>query len=85
MAEEENLDSAYTRKSKRLNKLRKDYKDLVDVEGKATNESKILLREIYSIGKELKRIDASVGIGTTVRGNYNSSLFVNCNNIKNNK
>ena len=68
--EELGLLDAYQKKSKRLNQLRKEYKNLVLQEGKATKETKDLLREIQDLDQELKDVDASVGQFQRNVGNY---------------
>lgn len=71
IAEEElGLVDIYTKQSKRLNSLRKEYKNLVLQEGKATKESSELLKEIKKLDKELKDVDASVGQFQRSVGDY---------------
>lgn len=64
------LIDTYTKESKRLNQLRKDYKNLILEEGKATKESSKLLKEIRELDKQLKDIDASVGQFQRSVGDY---------------
>jgi hypothetical protein len=66
----EKLNSAYAQQSKKLNDLRKRYKDLVVQEGKTTKESRKLLKEIKKLDKELKEIDESAGQFQRSVGNY---------------
>ncbi len=68
------LIGAYERESKRLNVLRKRYKDLVLEEGKATKETKKLKREIDRLDKELKEVDGSAGQFQRNVGNYPDTL-----------
>lgn len=68
------LVSAYDKQSKKLNQLRKEYKDLALTEGKATKETKDLLRQINKLDKELKEIDASAGQFQRNVGNYPKTL-----------
>ena len=55
------LVGAYEKESKRLVKLRKDYKNLVLAEGKTTKASSKLLKEIKKLDRELKDVDESTG------------------------
>ena len=65
---------AYDKMSIRLNKLRRDYKNLV-AEGKADTEMlKQKKREIDQLDSTLKRIDASVGQHQRNVGNYASGF-----------
>jgi hypothetical protein len=68
------LNDAYTKQSKRLNTLRKEYKSLALNEGKATKETKKLLREIRKLDKELKDVDESAGQFQRNVGNYPDSF-----------
>lgn len=68
------LTNAYQKQSKRLNELRKDYKNLVIQEGKTTKESRKLLKEIKGLDKELKELDKSVGQNFREIGNYEKAL-----------
>ncbi len=69
-----NLVGAYSKQSKRLIALRKEYKDLIISEGKATKGSKRLLREITNLDQELKEVDASAGQFQRNVGNYPETL-----------
>ena len=64
------LISIYQKESKRLNDLRKQYKDLVLQNKGATKESGKLLKQIRDLDKELKDIDASVGQFQRSVGDY---------------
>lgn len=64
------LISTYQKESKRLNELRKRYKDLILSNKGATKESKALLKEIKRLDKELKDVDASAGQFQRNVGNY---------------
>jgi len=68
------LIDAYQKQSKRLNKLRKEYKALIIAEGKTTKATKKLLKQITRLDKELKDVDASAGQFNRVVGNYPKTL-----------
>lgn len=68
------LVDAYTKQSKRLNGLRKQYKSLVIEEGKVTKESKELLREIKKLDRELKDVDESAGQFQRSVGEYPTTM-----------
>jgi hypothetical protein len=72
--QQERLNGAYNVKSKRLNDLRKQYKNLIVEEGKATKETRKLLKEIKSLDKELKDVDASAGQFQRNVGNYPDTI-----------
>lgn len=72
--EVEKLNSAYAQESKRLNELRKKYKDLIISEGKSTKETRKLKREIDKLDKSLKDVDAEVGQFQRNVGNYPQTL-----------
>jgi hypothetical protein len=66
--------SAYAQASKRLNDLRKEYKDLA-IAGKAGEKAtQELLKTIQDLDKELKKVDASVGQFNREVGNYKESV-----------
>jgi len=60
--------------SAKLNKLRKDYKDLAVSNQGNTEESKKLLAQIQDLDKQLKGIDASVGQYQREVGNYSNKI-----------
>lgn len=62
--------SAYAQSSKRLNELRKAYKDLALQNKENTAEAQKLLTEIQDLDTELKRVDATVGQHQRNVGNY---------------
>lgn len=64
----------YTKKSRRLNQLRKSYKDLAAANKETTDEAQKYLREIRELDEELKNIDASVGQFQRNVGNYGSAF-----------
>lgn len=71
----ENLVDIYSRESKRLNELRKQYKALRLEEGKATKETSELLKEIKRLDKELKDVDAEVGQFQRSVGDYSKQAL----------
>jgi len=64
----------YQKESKRLNELRKQFKNLVLQEGKATDETKKLLIEINELDKQLKDVDAAAGQFQRNVGNYPGAI-----------
>ena len=73
--EASNALGAYDKASAKLNRLRKDYKNLA-FEGKgATQEAEDLRKEIEKLDKELKDTDASVGQFQRNVGNYPETFF----------
>jgi myosin heavy subunit len=69
-AAKEKENSEYFKQSKRLNDLRKKYKDLILVQGKETNATRKMRREITILDKRLKKVDASTGQFQRSVGNY---------------
>ena len=68
------VNGAYSKQSKRLNELRKQYKDLILVEGKETKELKNKRREIQKLDKQLKKVDANLGQFQRSVGNYGKAF-----------
>ena len=68
-----NLVSAYDKESKRLNDLRKKYKDLALTEGESSKKARELLKEITALDTKLKGVDASVGQYQRNVGNYGAA------------
>lgn len=68
------LNSEYSKQSKRLNDLRKEYKDLILTQGKETAETIRLKKEIISLDATLKKVDATVGQHQRSVGNYQKAL-----------
>lgn len=68
------LNSIYAMESKRLNDLRKKYKDLALSEGASSKETRKLLNEITALDNKLKTVDASVGQFQRNVGNYGSAI-----------
>ena len=64
----------YDALSAKLNKLRKDYKDLAVSNQANTEEGKKLLSQIQDLDKQLKGIDASVGQYQREVGNYSNKI-----------
>ena len=64
----------YDALSAKLNKLRKDYKDLAVSNQANTQEGKKLLSQIQELDKQLKGIDASVGQYQREVGNYSNKI-----------
>lgn len=64
----------YDALSAKLNKLRKDYKDLAVSNQASTAEGKNLLKQIQDLDKQLKDIDASVGQYQRNVGNYGGAI-----------
>jgi hypothetical protein len=70
----EKLNSLYAQESKRLNDLRKQYKDLVLAGKESEAETKKLLTEITALDKKLKVVDASVGQFQRSVGDYKNAV-----------
>ena len=71
---EKGLTNAYDDQSKRLGKLRKQYKGLA-VEGKAnTKAAQALLKEVTELDEKLKDVDKSVGQTQREVGNYKDQV-----------
>jgi hypothetical protein len=68
------LIGAYQMASKRLDDLRRQYKDLVTAEGDAADGAKELLDEITQLDAQLKKTDAQVGQFNRNVGNYKNSI-----------
>lgn len=68
------LVSAYDRESRRLNDLRKRYKNLAVQERQNSKEAKDLLKNITNLDKKLKDIDKTVGQSQRNVGNYGDAL-----------
>jgi len=73
--EREKANDLYSKESKRLNDLRKEYRNLVLTEGEATEKTKKLGLEIQSLDAKLKKVDASVGQFQRNVGNYPKQGF----------
>jgi hypothetical protein len=72
--EELKLNSAYAKQSRKLNDLRKEYKDLIITQGKETKATKKMRKEIQKLDKQLKGVDASAGQFQRSVGNYGKAL-----------
>jgi hypothetical protein len=72
--EEAGLLTAYEKKSKRLNELRRQYKHYVVATGANSKATREMRREVIALDKELKKIDASVGQYQRNVGNYRSAF-----------
>jgi hypothetical protein len=68
------LTDEYQRQSKRLNGLRKEFKNLLLVEGKATKETRRLEKEVSDLDKTLKDVDAAAGQFQRNVGDYPDTL-----------
>lgn len=71
---EKELGGEYQKQSKRLNELRKDYKNLILEQGKETAQTKAMRKEIISLDATLKRVDATVGQHQRSVGNYERAI-----------
>lgn len=72
----EKTSDLYGKESKRLNDLRKEYKNLVLSEGEATDRARKLGQEIGHLDAKLKAVDKSVGQFQRNVGNYPKSNFL---------
>ena len=68
------LTSAYEKQSRKLNELRKKYKDMALTQGTSTRAARKLRKEITQLDGRLKRVDASVGQFQRNVGNYTSAF-----------
>lgn len=68
--EQSNAIGAYDKLSNKLNRLRKEYKDLAVSEKASTKEAQDLLEEIQKLDRQLKDVDASAGQFQRNVGNY---------------
>lgn len=68
------LVTLYDKESKRLNELRKKYKDVALEKGRNSSEAKKLRKETIDLDKSLKQLDADVGQHNRNIGNYTDSL-----------
>lgn len=68
------LTSLYDKQSKKLNTLRKRYKNVALAEGENSRSAKILLKSITKLDSKLKKIDANVGQFQRNVGNYAKGL-----------
>ena len=66
--------SEYSKQSKRLNELRKEYKDLLLTQGRETAQMKLMRKEIIALDATLKKVDATVGQHQRSVGNYERAL-----------
>jgi hypothetical protein len=71
---EKGLVSEYQKQSATLNNLRKKYKDLILVQGKETRATRKLRREITTLDKRLKKVDAATGQFQRSVGNYGKAF-----------
>tara|TARA_R110000751_G_scaffold46884_3_gene105085 strand:+ start:3483 stop:6947 length:3465 start_codon:yes stop_codon:yes gene_type:complete len=65
---------AYTNLSAKLNRLRKEYKDLALTEGTTTKKTKALALQIQNLDTKLKGVDKTVGQSQRNVGNYGSAM-----------
>ena len=68
------LTGAYDKQSKRLNELRKQYKNLIVEQGKETNATRKMRKEMQKLDRQLKNVDASAGQFQRSVGNYGKAL-----------
>lgn len=71
---EKGLVSEYQKQSATLNNLRKKYKDLILTQGKETRATRKLRREITTLDKRLKKVDAATGQFQRSVGNYGKAF-----------
>jgi TP901 family phage tail tape measure protein len=64
----------YAQESKRLNEMRKEYKDLALQEQQNTATARALLKEITALDGKLKQVDATVGQHQRNVGNYDGAI-----------
>jgi len=64
----------YDRESRRLNELRKQYKDVAVSQGINSKAARQLAKDVNTLDKSLKDVDASVGQHNRNIGNYTSAL-----------
>ena len=72
--ENEKLNGSYSAQSARLNRLRKEYKDLATSKGATSVKAKELLKEITRLDTKLKDVDKTVGQSQRNVGNYGSAF-----------
>ena len=72
--EELKITGAYDKQSKKLNELRKRYKNLIVEQGKETRATKKLRKEITKLANVQAKVDASVGQFQRNVGNYTKAL-----------
>ena len=72
--ENEKLNGSYAAQSARLNRLRKEYKDLAASKGTTSLKAKELIKEITHLDTKLKGIDKTVGQSQRNVGNYGSAF-----------
>jgi hypothetical protein len=72
--EEMGLTSVYQKQSKKLNDLRKKYKDMALTQGTSGKAARKLRKEITKLDTKLKKIDASVGQFQRSVGNYSKAF-----------
>ena len=68
------LTGAYDKQSKRLNELRKQYKNLIVEQGKETNATRKMRKEMQKLDRQLKNVDASAGQFQRSVGNYGKAF-----------
>jgi TP901 family phage tail tape measure protein len=72
--ESEKKITLYSQESKRLNEMRKEYKDLALQEQQNTSTARALLKEITALDGKLKQVDATVGQHQRNVGNYDGAI-----------
>lgn len=66
--------SLYSQESRRLNEMRKEYKELALQEQQNTKSARTLLAQITQLDNKLKQVDATVGQHQRSVGNYDGAL-----------
>lgn len=72
LLEQEN--SAYSKKSKQLTELRKQYRDLALSKKASSKETAELKKQINALDKELKQVDADMGVFNRNVGDYKNQV-----------
>lgn len=68
--ETSSLSSAYDKQSAKLNRLRKELKNVILTEGEGSKKTKRLAKEVQNLDNKLKKVDAAAGQFQRNVGNY---------------